>query len=492
MADADRAGHPQPKCKSLVRQLRMMQPLTAVCHSWREALLPMFYHSVVCDINEVPPDKAGGKGRRCAPSHSWCTNLGLMLGGGYEHHARQLIIALTGDVAPDLPAAVLAEQGFDSRKWMGISVLRMERWHGKIARNPTYCAESLTRLNSYLLHALPGLSSVAYMSPDDRRYYREFPLDGLLASTLSRLTSVNLQTKLIPDLGSTAFLPALTLLTLKGPMLAGAAHLPMVFAESLEALHIGFTSADSIWDRFYSAGGAGELCFKRLKSLVLEYNEPSDTQARPPRPAKAATGLYDDCYSGYTEGYSVYNDVEPQGRGGGELLGGSSTNGCGEDGNGSGDGDDFDDETLLDPMSPTRLLFYKRRSASEHAWPAFPELQSLSVCKYPDEITHVLRQFAVARIPSISIRDVKAGWASIHPTTVAGLLSLRVHISSSDTEFKRKEHRYQAWVNRLFSVTSPMESLHLDAPAVMPITLPDVIGLTRLRSLSLSFRVDLG
>ncbi|KAJ2803793.1 hypothetical protein H4R21_001897 [Coemansia helicoidea] len=484
MAAGDAGSDPGQQCGLPLGRLRALQPLTAVCRSWRRATLPLFYQSVVCCIREAPTaGPATSKAQDSVPNHAWSTNLGLIADGGFERYARQLAISMVGDVAPDLAATALAAEGFGSQRWQRIERLRVAHWHGETRRSPTYSAESLARLNSFLLHALPGLTSVRYVSPDDRGRYCEFPLDGLLASTLSRLTEISIATGLIPDMGSTAFLPALTSLTLRSPMLAGAQHLPMVCAESLETLHIGFTSADSIWGRFYAASGAGELCFGSLKTLVLEYREPPDVKARLARPAKSVVGLYEDCYSEVSECSSTYSDGKQHGLWVDEAAGGEE---------GDGDSEDLDNETLIDPTSPTRVLFCKRPAAASPTWPAFPALRSLSVCKYPDEIGHVLRQFAVDRIPNISIRDVRAGWAGLRPTTAARLSSLRVHIATRGLAFKREEHRYQAWVNRLFSVSSPMAGLHLAAPTAMPITLPDVVGLVQLSSLSLSFRVDLG
>ncbi|KAJ2706862.1 hypothetical protein H4R19_004970, partial [Coemansia spiralis] len=449
-ASGARSGDPQQQCEIQLGRLRELQPLTAVCRSWRKATLPLFYQSAVCSISEVPlAAPASDKAQNRAPSHAVSTNLGLIIGGGFERHVRWLSIRLAGDVTPDLVATVLSAEGFGSRNWQRVKCLQLRHWHGCIRRSPTYSAESLARLNSFLLHALPGLSSVMYVSPDDASYYREFPLDGLLASTLSRLKGVSITTGLIPDMGSTAFLPALTSLTLRSSMRAGAAHLPLVCADTLETLHIGFTSADSIWDRFYAANGAGELRFDRLKTLTLEYREPSDARARLARPAKSTIGLYEDCYGAASESSSsVYSGSEQLGLCVEEVAGGMECDGSGD---GSGD------ETLLDPTSPTQLLLCKRPAAGAPTGPVFPALQSLSVRKYPGEIGHVLRQFAVDRIPRISIRDVRAGWADMRPETAARLSSLRVHIAARGLEFKREEHRYQVWVNRLFSVTSPME-----------------------------------
>ncbi|KAJ2776713.1 hypothetical protein H4R18_005524 [Coemansia javaensis] len=488
---------------SSIDQLRALVPLAAVCHSWRQAALPLLYQSVVCSISEAPAAAAAAAADGSAPGHVCRSNLGLVLGAGHEVFVRRLVLDLVGDVAPDVPVAALARAGFGDREWPGIGQLRVTHRHGSAPI--VYGGESLARLNTYLLHMLPSLASVRYSSPDDRRHYHEFPLDGLLASTLSRLREVRLTTGLIPDMGSAAFLPRLTSLELRTPMLAEAAHLPMVFAETLERLHIGFSSADSIWDRFYVAGtdgsssSKGGLAFPNLKTLALEYRPPSDRSLRA-TPAAKGCGLYDDCYDASSECSSVciatahelppppppyeHGKCDYKASGAGDRLGGD-------------DDDDDDGDTLLDSTSPTLPAFNNNSNNKTHeaagtARPVLPRLRSLSVSRYPGSITHVLRHFAVERIPCISVRGVRTGWTSLRAATVAGLSSARVHISAG-AEFRRDAHRFQGWVNQLFSVASQsLRSLDLDAPATVPVSLPDVIGATALGSLSLGFRVDLG
>ncbi|KAJ2146592.1 hypothetical protein J3F82_004897 [Coemansia sp. RSA 637] len=463
-------------------RLRELQPLTAVCHTWRQATLPLFYQSAVCSIKELPwmDNKPGSTphkelirdAKHRVPSYTQRSNIGLIIGGNNEHYVRKLSIELRGDVTPDASVSVLSEMGFDSTKWQGIEKLRISHSHGSILRNPTYSSESISRLNLFLLHALPNLTSVKYSSADDRRYYSEFPLDGLLASTLSRLKEVKLVSGLIPDMGSSAFLPGLVALTLRCPILSDGAHLPMVFAETLESLHMGFSAADTIWSRFYKPSKKRKLTFKRLKTLVLEYMEPADAKLKTSSEPKPIS-LYDDCYYASSESSSVYSGTT--------LIHADSELPMFDD----------DEETLLDPDSPTRLMFYKQQEISRD-WPMFPKLKKLSVSKYPDAIAQILQHFTVERISHISIRDVSRGWYNVNATSVVGLSSLHMHISPHGIGSKRDEYRYQAWINRLFSVTSDMTSLQLNAPTSIPISLPDVIGLTRLTLLSFSFRIDLG
>ncbi|KAJ2317763.1 hypothetical protein IWW52_002943 [Coemansia sp. RSA 2704] len=476
----------QPQ-RSAVDWLRELQPLTAVCHSWRQATLPLFYKTAVCSVREIPYGKASTaetshgalirdpKSR--ATHYSQRSNVGLIFGNKGEQYVCKLVIELFGDVAPDAPVSILADAGFNSSKWLGIDSLRIAHWHGNLFRAPTYSSDSLARLNLYLLHALPHLSSIKYRSVDDRRYYQEFPLDGLLASTLSRLKEVKLVSGLIPDMGSSAFLPGLVSLNLRCPILADAAHLPMIFAETLENLDIGFSSVATIWNRFYSAGNKRSVKFKRLKTLVLEFMEPADAKVKPSGESKLVS-LYDDCYFASSESSSVSGD--------------SPT--CTESDSPTFDntGEDDDDATLLDPDSPTLLQFYQQRKPRDKTWPLFPKLQSLSISKYPDSISRILRHFPIESIQRISIRDISRGWSSLNATAAARLSSLRVHISPQRFGAKHDEYRYQAWINRLFSVSSSMVSLQLDAPTSIPISLPDVIGLTCLSTLSFSFRIDLG
>ncbi|KAJ2184893.1 hypothetical protein GGH18_004543, partial [Coemansia sp. RSA 530] len=327
-------------------RLRELQPLTAVCHTWRQATLPLFYQSAVCSIKELPwmDNKTGSTSHKelirdakhRVPSYTQRSNIGLIIGGNNEHYVRKLSIELRGDVTPDASVSVLSEMGFDSTKWQGIEKLRISHSHGSILRNPTYSSESISRLNLFLLHALPNLTSVKYSSADDRRYYSEFPLDGLLASTLSRLKEVKLVSGLIPDMGSSAFLPGLVALTLRCPILSDGAHLPMVFAETLESLHMGFSAADTIWSRFYKPSKKRKLTFKRLKTLVLEYMEPADAKLKTSSEPKPIS-LYDDCYYASSESSSVYSGTT--------LIHADSDLPMFDD----------DEETLLDPDSPTRL-----------------------------------------------------------------------------------------------------------------------------------------
>ncbi|KAJ2077417.1 hypothetical protein H4R24_005144 [Coemansia sp. RSA 988] len=478
---------PRLQRESLIDRLYELQPLASVCRSWRRAILPTLYQSVVFCLKEIPSSRNGVISKNSSilstretginsPNYIVRTNLKLILDSRNERYVRQLAIDMLGDISPRALVAVLSEAGFDCMEWLGIEKLRITHWHGYILRKPIYDSESLAQLNSILLHALPNLSSVKYRSPDDRRYYNEFPLDGLLSSTLCQLRHVKLVSGFHPEMGSTAFLRNLTSLTLRCPILANATHLPMIFAESLETLCMGFSSAETIWNRFYTTNTNGGISFNRLRTLVLEYMPPNGAEAKQSLYARTKS-LYDDCYNAISDSGSIYND---------------SPQTCNELEPSVHGSDDDDDVTLLDPNSPTNMLFCKQLDTNEKKCPAFPVLQNLSICKYPDSISQVLRYFSVENIPFVSIRDVCRGWSNLRASSVAALSGLRMHISPRSLASKGDEHQYQTWINQIFSVSSQMASLQLDAQTSMPITLPDVIGLTSLTSLSFSFRVDLG
>ncbi|KAJ2488916.1 hypothetical protein IWW37_004398 [Coemansia sp. RSA 2050] len=440
------------------QQLQLIQPLAGVCHSWRRAVLPLLYQTVVCSISErcklgsrtTTPIESEGRA-----SYIQRTNLGLVLSGGYQRYVQRLAIDLAGDVPPDQPIALLADTGFGGCGWPKIKNLHWSHRHRQ-RHSSSYSAESLARLNAYLLHALPKLTSIKYVSPDDRRHYSEFPLDGLLSSTLSRLTDVRITSGLVPDMCSSAFLPCLVSLTLRSPIYAGAAHLPRIFAETLEHLHIGFSSTESIWGRFYVADDAQTVRFKQLRSLVLEYSEAIDDERRIAK-AQMENRLYGDCDSAES------NDAD------------SLCAYC---------GDDSSHRLGAAIQSPSA----KRSSLAR---PVFSQLQQLSVLKYPFSIWRVLRHFQAERIPHISIRDIRKGWDSIDAAMVSEMAGLRVHVTHP-FESRAEEQHYRVWVNRLFSVSSRLTSLHLQAPTTLPLAFPDVIGPTRLVALSFSMRVDLG
>ncbi|KAJ2837649.1 hypothetical protein FBU31_001095 [Coemansia sp. 'formosensis'] len=446
--------------ESSVDRLRLLQPLAAVCHSWRRAVVPLFYQTVVCSISELPPRNSATTPVKTQnnSNHVQRTNLDLILSSGYQKYVRRLAVDLVGDVSPDQPIALLAEAGFGSVGWSKLRKLRWSHWHGQSQGQGqgVYSAESLARLNAYLLHTVPKLTSINYASSDDRRHYPEFPLDGLLSSMLNRLTEVRITSGLVPDMCSSAFLPRLVQLTLRSPICAGAAHLPRIFAETLEHLHIGFSSAESIWGRFYVADDAQTVYFKQLRSLVLEYSEAIDDGRREAR-AQKENRLFGDCESAELDkrdSMYTYNSDDS-----GHKFG----------------------ATVQSPCTP-----YGNR-----ARPVFSQLRQLSIRKYPFSIARVLRHFQLDRIPYISIRDIRKGWVSLDAAMVSEMASLRVHISQAFESIK-EEQRYRVWVNRLFSVSSRLTSLQLQAPTTMPLSFPDVIGLSRLVSLSVSMRVDLG
>ncbi|KAI8318776.1 hypothetical protein GQ54DRAFT_299916 [Martensiomyces pterosporus] len=452
---------PRTRHASYIDKLYELQPLTAVCRRWRRATLPLFYETAVCSIKQNPHydstdhepghtcDPKNARMHRCR--HIRRTNVGLIIAGGHAGKVRRLVIDLVGDVAPDLPVTMLANEEFGAQDWSGIHSLRLNHWHGYILSKPVYSTESLARLNAYLLHMLPKLTSVKYHSPGDRRYYTEFPLDGLLTTTLSKLDAIKISSGLIPDLGSSAFLPKLASLTLRCPMLEGAANLPRIFAETLVTLHIGFTSAETIWNRFYTTDGTHRVEFKRLESLVLEYYEPR-TQRRRLKAGQSAPSLYDECSA------ASHSDSDNE----------STAALCADD-----------------AINGNRSTLSKQR-------PVFYRLQHLSIRRYPYAIARVLRHFPIDRIPHISIRDITRGWSDLRATSISDISSLRVHIAHK-LEDKSEERKYQVWINRLFSVSSQMTSLQLQAPPTQtPIALPDVIGLTNLTTLSFSMKMDLG
>ncbi|KAJ2020758.1 hypothetical protein GGI06_002328 [Coemansia sp. S85] len=236
------------------------------------------------------------------------------------------------------------------------------------------------------------------------------------------------------------------------PIYAGAAHLPRIFAETLEHLHIGFSSTESIWDRFYVADDAQTVRFKQLRSLILEYSEAIDDEGRIARALKK-NRLYGDC--------------DPA-----ELNSADSLYAYHSD------------------DSSHRLGTTIQRPSAIHgnlARPVFLQLQQLSILKYPFPISRVLRHFKVDSVPHISIRDIRKGWNSIDAAMVLEMSSLRVHITHP-FDSRIEEQHYQVWVNRLFSVSSRLTNLQLQAPTTLPLSFPDVIGLTRLVTLSFSMR----
>ncbi|KAJ2788999.1 hypothetical protein GGI18_002648 [Coemansia linderi] len=247
---------------------------------------------------------------------------------------------------------------------------------------------------------------------------------------------------------SSAFLPCLVSLTLRSPIYAGVAHLPRIFAETLEHLHIGFSSTESIWDRFYVADDAQTVHFKQLRSLVLEYSEAIDDERRIARALKK-NRLYGDCDPAElnsADGLYAYHSDD----------------------------------------SSHRLGTTIQRPSAIHgnlARPVFSQLQQLSILKYPFPISRVLRHFKVDSVPHISIRDIRKGWNSIDAAMVLEMSSLRVHITHP-FDSRTEEQYYQVWVNRLFSVSSRLTNLQLQAPTTLPLSFPDVIGLTRLVTLA--------
>ncbi|KAI7821463.1 hypothetical protein BX661DRAFT_188362 [Kickxella alabastrina] len=371
---------PRMRRQSLIDRLYQLQPLAALA----PRRVAYFYQAIVCNIKSIPDGK-----------------------GFIRRDNLSLIIAGTRSSTPDLPTAMLADLGFNYGTWYDIERLDLNHWHGHILSKPVYTADSLARLNAYLLHKLPKLISINYNSMDDRRYYTEFPLDGLMASRLSQLQEIE------------------------------------VFSETLERLHLRFSSAESIWSRFYAGGDSQSIEFKRLTSLVLEYAEPRDS-SRGNNQAVRAGSLFRDC----------------------ECVSDKSGD--------NSDSDDSDDDDDIERKMTDSLLV--RRQC------VFPKLQHLSVSKYPHAITRVLQNFDIDQIPHINIRDIACGWSGLRAASVANISTLR----------QRSEQRYQKWVNRLFSVSSPMTSLHLDAPTSLPVALPDIIGLTNLATLSFSMEMDLG
>ncbi|KAJ1942457.1 hypothetical protein FBU59_003193, partial [Linderina macrospora] len=295
-------------------------------------------------------------------------------------------------------------------------------------RLPKYARDSVSRFNAFLLHVLPNLKSIAYTSSGDQMHYAAFPLDGLLGSTLGQLTGVSVISGLTPALSTTSFLPKLTRLAIRCPMLSGATNLPMIFSETLVTLHLCFTSAETIWERFY-ASNTGKVVFTQLESLVLEYTEPvGETDEEQHR----APSLFVECM----------------------------------------DEDEFCESADDDSVAVT----------GKQIRPIFHKLQHLSVLKYPHSIMQILRYFDLGQIPYVSLRDVSDGYDGLRASDISAMESLRVHISEPITE----SSRFRCWLNCLFSVTSSMSSLHLQASVQVPVTLPDIIGLCSLTSVSLS------
>ncbi|KAJ2396450.1 hypothetical protein GGI05_001112, partial [Coemansia sp. RSA 2603] len=410
-------------------RLQLYQPLTAVCQAWRASTLPIFYQTIVCSIRQKRRGKGIGYDKK--------TNLPLILSAAeHRRYVRRLVIELTGDVAPTLPIALLSRAGFDALEWPEID--RLELTH-RYLRQARYSGDALAQLNAYLLHRLPGLTTIVYRGPGDRKHYSEFPLDCLLSSRLSQLRQVCLHSGIPPRIGRAAFLPGLTRLTLNCPVLEGASNLPRFFAETLEHLAMGFSSAETLWDRFYACTGTMTVEFSRLRTLDLRYSVPLDSERRRTLESRARS-LYRECEESSDEQESS---------------------------------DEEDDACAI--QGGIRC--------------AFPMLTHLSVARYPHAITRVLRHFDLPRIPHIVLRDVAHGWENVAPEHLCGKTG-SVQVDLATQPKGQWEHAYQMWVNRVFSLGSGVTSMRLSAPLAERATLPDIIGLTSLRDLSLGLPLD--
>ncbi|KAI9504902.1 hypothetical protein BX070DRAFT_233079 [Coemansia spiralis] len=500
------SGELYQRQESMAKNLAMLQPLTAVCKSWRKASLPLFYHTAICSIRQVVGrdsnrhEESGISSTKVVSN----TNVSLIVLGGYEKHVRRLAIDLVGDIPPDLLVSQLDEAEFSKTSWPCIKTLQLEHWHGHPLQRPVHSAESLAIFNAYLLHNLPNLASVKYNSIGDYRYYQEFPLNGLLASSLSRLNKLDIHSGIVPGLGSSAFLPMLTSLTLRCPIKSCAAHLPRIFAESLRNLHIGFSSADTIWDRFYVAKGKQHIVFARLKSLVLEYMAPIvDKSCKCNGVARKCCKIPLAPLGGKQQNSTSKGtgDSRVVSAGGNRLesIYYYSSSDDGDDDDSSGIDSMFDFGYNERGWSSTEEIFgYSSGSLELQKMqrPSFPRLDQLTVCKYPYQITNILKHFPVELIPNISIRDIAKGyWVDgLTAESTCNMSRLRVHVARSGYfQSKWEEKRYQVWINRLFAVSSTsMSHLWLDAPTTAPITLPDIVGLTSLVTLSLGMKMDLG
>ncbi|KAJ2654231.1 hypothetical protein IWW48_006241 [Coemansia sp. RSA 1200] len=509
--------------ESLIRSLASLQPLAAICRSWRKAAIPQLYQAAVCSIRQRALQDTEGE---CGlPKYVCTTNIDLIVHGGYERYTHRLVIDLVGDIGPNFLVMQLEETGFSKTLWPYIKELQIYHWHGhtRRQRRSKSLPESLSKLNGYLLHNLPNLSSVEYNSLGDYRSYNEFPLNGLIASTLSRLTTLRIHSGLVPDLGASAFLPMLSSLTLNCPMVACAAHLPHIFAKSLVNLHIGFSSAETIWNRFYVGLGNHDLVFSKLRSLELEYtvpvveNKTCKCRSKDNSPNVCSKSQLSLCANKtYTLAINSSN--------GNAVGGGIPSKICGNrlesvyynysasaEGNDdtviSSDCEEFwaTAESNSDKYPTCSKNSTDKLGAIWQQSPSFPHLEQLCICKYPYPVTNILRHFTVDQIPHVSIRDIgRSSWAAgIAAECVRDMKSLRVDVARSafvgdrctslQHEEDDAERRYQVWINRLFSVSSAtMKQLRLDAPTVEPVTLPDIVGLTNLTELSLGMKMDLG
>ncbi|KAJ2551182.1 hypothetical protein EV175_003789 [Coemansia sp. RSA 1933] len=492
----------------LARSIARLQPLTAVCRSWRKAAVPLFYQTAVCSIRQQAQQGSNSEeGEECNMfTHMSSTNVDLIVRGGYERHVRRLAIDLVGEVIPDLPVMQLEEAGFSRTLWPRIIELQVDHWHGyqRIKHPPG----SASKLNAYLLHNLPSLASVEYNSLGDQRAFGEFPLNGLLASTLSRLTQLRIHSGLVPDLGASAFLPALSSLTLNCPMVSCAAHLPKIFAESLVHLHVGFSSADTIWNRFYSGEDKRGIVFAKLRTLELEYaksvvEEPCKCKGDSRICTGKQSALHGSKAYRLASGSDEYALGEGTSKVGGNRLASVYYNSTSEE----GDDDavtnaDYDEFWATSSDSEAPANEPGKPGATRHN-PSFPSLERLHIHKYPHAVADVLCHFAVSHIPHLSIRNVgQRSWVTGVDAfeCVGNMQSLRVdvaqHALSSHRSQKREDkeaREYQMWINLLFSTSSAtLKHLWLDAPTTAPVTLPDIVGLTSLTELSLGMKMDLG
>ncbi|KAJ2402686.1 hypothetical protein GGI23_000533 [Coemansia sp. RSA 2559] len=493
----------------LAQSIAGLQPLTAVCRSWRKATVPLFYQTAVCSIRQQAV-QTNGEGELDAPSLMSSTNVDLIVSGGYERYVRRLAIDLVGDVELDLVAMQLEAAGFSGTFWPQITELQIDHWHGHRQQGPADSPEAVAKLNAYLLHNLPNLVSVEYNSLGDRRSYSEFPLNGLLASSLSRLSKLSIHSALVPDLGASAFLPTLSSLTLNCPMVSCAAHLPRIFAESLVYLRIGFSSAGTIWNRFYGGQGKRAVVFAKLRSLELEYAKPvAEESCNCKGDLAKCTGKQSLLRRGRTYRLAGGSDENGLENGAGKVGGNRldsvyyhSTSEMGDDDGALGSGyDEFWAASSDDELPASKPSASASEKPNAMRRPLFPQLERLCIRKYPHPLADVLQYFAVAQIPHVSVRDVgRKSWASAVASAecASSMQSLRLDVARSSVHHSRQREdkdarHFQVWVNRLFSMSSAtLTHLWLDAPTTDPVTLPDIVGLSSLTGLSLGMKMDLG
>ncbi|KAJ1820557.1 hypothetical protein LPJ60_003141 [Coemansia sp. RSA 2675] len=269
----------------LLAHLRAMQRMARVNSQWRAVAIPLLYRTVVIDI-DVTGYKT--KARGIGGNKGVRTNIGLYIGSGLASFARDMSIVVRGTSQTTSQFVhFLQKAGVGEAEWLGVERLCIDISSSKFATTAATFRESGDEdekvFNKLLSLCLPSLREIHALGITGGYYSLGVPVSYLVNERLygsTPLKALRMVAGGFPErepLNQHRSAAPIDIAHLHVDHNDGssALQLPPVLASSLVELTLNPVTAKQVWDPFVADGmqgsPGGSLVFSRLRSLSLGF-----------------------------------------------------------------------------------------------------------------------------------------------------------------------------------------------------------------------------